>query len=725
MEPWFDQGLEALQRSEFSTAVELLERCAAADPSNPRTKFLLGTAYHGLGRLDRALVEFERSFNLDSGNPEPLNAMAVVLDHLGDNARACECCERALSLEPDNYRYLTNLGGLLENRDPARALAALDRALALAPDPFDPLLTRGAVLCTLGRFDDALTNNLRLAKLRPENPNSYFNVADVLLALRRFEDAVAAASQALEVMPAHSGALLARGIALSALGKLAEGQAALAQAVSCDETLLTRMRHYLGFELGVETLDARIIYLHAGLDRFAQCDWTHYQEFIDNVERILRETNREDVKLTDQSLLFRCAYLPIAGELKAELANSVSDHIAHRVRQTPAFWIDQVPRPSDGRLRIGYIASDIASHPGAYAARPLYSLHDRRRFEVFVYALNPNDGSAVRRSIAQAADTFRAFDEVSDEDAAYQIYQDNIDVLIDLSGYSFGSRNEVLAHQPAPVQIAFHGYHETMGATFITYHVLDARSCPPELNRARREAPIYLPHCMILFDDQTVIDAAGPDREEAGLPEDAFVFSAFHQSIKLDPAMFATWMRILHHVPGSILWLPQYHPQTMHNLLAMATTQGISRRRLVFAPRLARSTHLARLGLADLALDAGWYNAHTTALETLWAGCPLLTLRGESAYARIGAAILESAGLPDLITERYDDYFAQAVRIARDPGYRAEISAAVRAARSSPAFDSAAHTRALEDAYTQAWEGYKRGDAPRPIWIPDRDPGSG
>jgi predicted O-linked N-acetylglucosamine transferase (SPINDLY family) len=202
-----------------------------------------------------------------------------------------------------------------------------------------------------------------------------------------------------------------------------------------------------------------------------------------------------------------------------------------------------------------------------------------------------------------------------------------------------------------------------------------------------------------------------PSRTRAGLPEHGFVFASFNNSYKFSPLSFDIWMRLLRAVDGSVLWLSQPNPAATRNLRREAEARGVDPARLIFALRLpAPEDHLARLGLADLFLDTLPYNAHTTAMDALWAGLPVLTSMGDSFASRVAASQLHAAGLPELVADSLEAYEEKALILARDPGAIATLKAKLASNRGHCAlFDTERFTRNLERAYHTMWLRAERG----------------
>jgi predicted O-linked N-acetylglucosamine transferase (SPINDLY family) len=294
-----------------------------------------------------------------------------------------------------------------------------------------------------------------------------------------------------------------------------------------------------------------------------------------------------------------------------------------------------------------------------------------------------------------------------------------IDIAVDLMGYTRHSRPGILGHRPAPIQVSYLGFPGTMGAGFIDYVIADEVVAPFADQPHFSESIVHLPDSYWVNDRDRAVSDKTPTRAEVGLPAEGFVFCCFNQSAKVTPAIFEVWMRLLHRVENSVLWLFQGNEAVVANLRREAGERGIVPSRLVFARRLPIEQHLARHRLADLFLDTLPCNAHTTAVDALWVGLPVLTCRGEAFAARVAASLLGAVGLPELIAGNLEDYEDLAMRLATEPSMLSEIRARLERNRlTTPLFDTDRFRRSIEAAYSEMWEIWQRGEAPHAFAVP-------
>jgi predicted O-linked N-acetylglucosamine transferase (SPINDLY family) len=436
--------------------------------------------------------------------------------------------------------------------------------------------------------------------------------------------------------------------------------------------------------------------LHAKLNL---CDWTNLDAEITHLLSGLRD--RQPV-----SVPFSILSIPSSAADQLQCARRYVDDQP----SFPPLWRGQVY--SHDRIRVAYLSSDFREHPIAYLTIGLFEHHDRSRFETTAISFDVKDDSEYRHRIEAGFERFIDVASHSDRDVADLIRRLEIDIVIDLNGFTRDSRLGVLARRAAPIQVNYLGYAGTMGAEYYDYIIADATVVPAQQFEFYSEKAVWLPDTFLVNDAVRVIADRTPPRSELHLPESGFVFCCFNQSYKIDPTIFAVWMRLLQAVDGSVLWLKDNSPIASHNLRLEAERCGVASERLVFAPPVPRvADHLARQRQADLFLDTLNYNAHTTASDALWAGVPVLTCIGSTFAGRVAASLLRAVGLPELVTETLADYEALALRLAREPPLLHGVKAKLAHNRETfPLFDTGRFTRNIEAAYTTMWQRQQRGE---------------
>jgi protein O-GlcNAc transferase len=760
-------GVVRAQQGRHGEALALIAGALKARPDSAPALSNYGLILHRLGRHAEALASFDRAIALAPGNAEALNNRGNMLAALARPQDALASYERALAARPDYPEAWHNRGNVLAALDRCQeALASYERGLALKPAHGEALYRRGNVLARLGRHDEALASYDCAIALDPGHAEALDNRGNALIALHRPEEALASYEQALAIRPSEPATLSNRGIALEALRRdeeaLASHDAALAlrpedpQALGNRGNVLWKLGRYeeavVAYDraLALNPDDADAFYnrgnAFAALRRYelaaesyrgalrispgdanalagltsaglAICDWQATAEL---PRRLAAHIERGESALgpfallthsDDPALLLRCAQNFVARQVGLPQSPPQFDRAKRR----------------NGKIRIAYLSADFRGHVMAYQVAELIERHDRARFEVLGVSFAPDDGSAIRARLIRGFDRFLEVRAKSDREVAQALRALDVDIAIDLMGHTRDARLGILAQRAAPIQVSYLGYAGTSGAEFIDYILGDPVVLPFAHQPFYRERIVQLPDSFFATDSQRPMPAplepsrasGGGRRQEAGLPEQGFVFCCFNNAAKLNPAMFDIWMRLLAGVPGSVLWLSPKNASAERNLREEARRRGVDAARLVFAPRVAQiADHLARHRLADLFLDTLPYNAHATAGDALWAGLPVLTCLGASFAARVGGSLVRAVGLPELVTASLADYEALALRLARDRALLACLRERLERNRAGSAlFDPARLARHIEAAYATMWDIWQKGEAPRAFQV--------
>jgi predicted O-linked N-acetylglucosamine transferase (SPINDLY family) len=349
----------------------------------------------------------------------------------------------------------------------------------------------------------------------------------------------------------------------------------------------------------------------------------------------------------------------------------------------------------------------------------LFELHNKKRFSVTAFSLGPDDNSDIRQRLVSSFDRFVDCHSLSDFDVAQAIADSEIDILVDLNGFTQDSRPNIFACRPAPIQVNYLGYSGTMGASYIDYIIGDETLFTPADAAVYSEKLVQLPDSYLPNDRKREISTKVFTRQDAGLPNSKFVFCCFNNSYKIMPYTFGCWMRILECVQGSVLWLSTENQTAIANLREEAENRGVDPGRLVFANRMQLlPDHLARHRLADLFLDTLPYAAHTTASDALWSGLPVLTQIGRTFAGRVAASLLKAIDLPELITHSPEEYEALAIELALNKKRLQSIREKLARNRlTTPLFDTPVYTKHLEAAYEVMYHRYQAGLPPDHIRV--------
>lgn len=655
----------------------------------------IGLAHQRAGRLSQAETIYRRILQDQPKNTDALHLLATLALQSGKPEAAVSLLQQAIRYNKRNAAYHLNLG--LAYKAQGRLVSALDSidtALQVQPGFAEAHYHRGAILALQRRHAEAARALRQAIAARRDYPQAHARLGNALAAQGRFDKAVEAFQRALSLQPDDHQTHVDLGNALVALDRREQASASYQRALALQP----------GNRAALDNLVD---------NRIKLCDWREIHRLhSDYLQPALREADTTDAP-TRPMLVAR---LPIeVGEAEQLRLARAMVRVRTRSREPLRDRLNFRHAPHDGRLRIGYLCGDFRNHATAHLIQDLFGLHERTDFEVIAYSTGPDDGSHYRRRIRETSDGFHDLREADPVTLARQIHDDKIDILIDLHGHSGDNRLEALALKPAPLQVAYLGYPGTTGADFIDYIVTDRIVTPPDTQRHYDEQFAYLPHSYQINSARPKTDRR-PTRADCKLPPDGFVFCCFNGLYKIDPTLFDLWMRLLHQIPGSVLWLLDGPADTLRNLRREAKARDIDPARLIFAPRRVPAEHLARLPLAELFLDTRFVNAHTTGSDALWAGVPVLTCPGERFAGRVGKSLVSAAGVPELAVDSLAEYESTALRLARHPDELRSLRERLAAGRDTcPLFDTRRFVRDLEQAYRQMWALYRAGEAPRQI----------
>jgi predicted O-linked N-acetylglucosamine transferase (SPINDLY family) len=657
-------GVISLQTGRTELGADLIEQSIAQFADDPFAHRNLGYAYSLLDRPEQALASYDKALALKPDFANVHYNRGVALEMLERHDEALNSYDRAIRLDAAYAEAHNNRANTLNRlHRHTESLVGSNTAIALKPDYAEAHNNRGNAFVALRRFAESLKSFDRAIAINPDFGAAYGNRANALHELKRYEDALLSIDRAMALCPLYASA---------------------GAADARDPGLLLGHR------------------LHTKL---AICDWT---DLAGQVAELAERVNRGQSVTPPFPLLLASGSADVqrrAAEIYARSGSSIA---------VPTI-AKHAPR---SKIRLGYFSADFYEHATAYLMAELFERHDRTRFELTAFSFGPQTGDEMYQRLTRAFDSFVEVRGRSDGQIAGLARELEIDIAIDLKGYTAGSRPDIFAHRAAPVQVNYLGYPGTMGADFVDYLIADPTLIPIDCRRFYSEKIVYLPDTYQPNDTKRHIADRQLTRAEAGLPEEGFVFCCFNNSFKIVPETFDSWMRILKQVEGSVLWLIDDNSSAAANLKKEAASRGVHQERLVFAKRIATPEHLARHRLADLFLDTLPYNAHTTASDALWTGLPVLTLAGETFAGRVAASLLTALGLPELITATAGEYESLAVALASAPSRLAALRHKLAANRlSKPLFDIARYTRHIEAAYSQMIERYQADLSPEHIFV--------
>ena len=589
------------------------------------------------GSVTEARAAFVESLRLDPANGPGHYSLGLLELNDGNVTSALEQAQRGIALAP-TFAALRYLQGALYQRtgDIDAALRSFDAALAIDPNYVEVLLNSGALLRgSLFRHKEALERFNRILHIDPTHAAALGNCGIMLTEFKHSEQAIAMFEKLVQLHPDYD------------------------------------------YGLGL------LLY-----ERMHICDWRDFAELSTRIVEGVRANKR-----VCKTLAFMA--ISDSAEDHFQAARIFSSHYSPPMPEV----LHQGEAYGHAKIRLAYVSPDFREHPVGHLMAGIYEGHDKSRFETIAISLSVDDQSRLRGRMVKAFDHFIDARSMTARQIAQLMRDMEVDIAIDLGGFTSDTRTEIFAHRPAPVQINYLGYPGTMGAPYYDYILADRHIIPPEHQAYYSEKVAYLPNTYLPTDNSVQVSERTPTRAECGLPESGFVFCSFSHDYKISPPVFDCWMRLLQQTPGSVLWLVSRGDPTQANLRREAQARGVAPERLVFASRVPLvEDHLARYRQADLFLDTHPYNAHTTAADALMVGLPVVTYTGGSFPSRVAGSLLHAIGMGELVADSLQGYEALALALAHDPARLAGLRARILAnAKTHALFDTPRFCRDLED----------------------------
>jgi predicted O-linked N-acetylglucosamine transferase (SPINDLY family) len=687
---FYNRGIVLQDLKRLDDALTSYNQAVVIQPDFAQAFYNRGITLQEIKRLDDALASFDKAIAIKPDYAEAFNNRGHALQAQKRLDDALASYDKAIAIRPDYAQAFNNRGTVLQELKRVEdALASYDKAIAIQPDYAQAFNNRGTVLQELKRLDDALASLDQAITIKPDYAEAFNNRGTVLQVQKRLDEALGSYDQAIAIKPDYAEAFLNRGLALQELKRLDEALVSYDQALAIKPDL----DFIFGFRLGLS---------------MKLCDWRGIS---------LQLPALEEAILKGQKAIDPFSLLGLIDNPQLQLRASQM-YVETMYPPGEMAWNFE-KRRSDKKIRIGYYSADLHNHPITYLTAELFEAHDSQLFEFYCFSFGPDSKDEMRQRVSRAFENFYDVADKSDFEIVRISRQLEIDIAVDLNGFTSGSRTKIFAERCAPIQVNYLGYSGTTGASYFDYIIADKTLIRQESQQHYSEKIVYLPNSYMVNDSKRKISDRVFTRQEGGLPETGFVFCCFNNYYKILPATFDGWMRILQAVKGSVLWLSEGNPIAVSNLRKEAEARGVDSSRLIFAKRMdLLQDHLARHRLADLFIDTLPYNAHTTTSDALWAGLPVLTLQGKAFAARVAASLLTALDLPELITETQEQYEARAIELAKDPVLLNEIKNKLAQNRlTSTLFNGQIFSRHVEAAFTEMYQCYVSGQAPDHITI--------
>jgi predicted O-linked N-acetylglucosamine transferase (SPINDLY family) len=690
----------------------------AATPRHFDALHLLGVACTQQGRNEEAVTLVSKAVTL---NPKSMDAhynLGIALSALGRYRQAVTSYRRAVALNPRHALVRNNLGiALQELNQVDDAVAAFRQAIAVDPMFADAHFNLGRALAVSGLHEEAAVSYRAALSLRPDYPAAQVNLGAALISLARYSDALECLNAALRAEPNSVMALSNLGNALTALERYEEAIACLERAITLDPRYAEAHNNLANALKSVHRYDEAIShyseaiaikpgYVEAMTNRGSLLNGLgRYRDAIAQFRQALEI--RPDFSEAHVYLLFALDFDPTATveEQQAERRRWYEHHGRRFASRSKPHGNDRDP---NRKLRIGYVSADFRHHSAAVAFGPAVAHHDLERFDVVLYSNTKTEDEGTKRFRAAASD-WRPIRGLSDDAVADLIRNDRIDILVDLTGHTDGSRLLVFARKPAPVQVTGWGSPTGTGIPEIDYLLADPVTIPAEVRPLFAETVVDIPSTLG-FEPPVYAPDVGPAPCIDGSP---FTFGCFNRLSKVSDAALALWARILREIPESRLVLKDTQladGSVRGRLISAFADLGVPEGRLTFLGGTPHAEHLGAYGRVDVALDPFPATGGVTTLEALWMGVPVITKMGRHVSGRVPSGVLTALGLSDWIAQTDEDYLDIARRWAGDLVALTTLRSTLRPKmQATPIGDPAAYCRAVEAAYRRMWVTYCRG----------------
>jgi len=677
-----------IELGKFENAIKLCEEILEVNPQCKDCLRIIIMINMQSKKWHESVDLINKLINIENNNAVNYNLKGVILYAMNENSNAIQNFEKAIEIKFDYSEAYYNLGLVLQKLNKFKdAINSYSKAINFTNNYSEAYNNIGNCFLEIKSIENALKYFNKAIELNKDFSQAYFNRALALKELNYIDEAIKNYDKALNINNNFAEAYNNKGNLLIDLKMVKEAYVCLEKAFKIDPT--------------IKFLFGQLIFT-----KMQMCDWTNFELQVEKLKENIYKNNKVSTCLTVLALIDS----PEIQKKSAEIWTN------YKYPTKPL--LEPIIKNNNLKIKLGYYSSDFHNHATSILINELFKLHDKSKFELIAFSYGPKIDDDMRKQLIKDFDIFNDVHNNTDEEIAIMSRQMNIDIAIDLKGITKNERMGIFSHRAAPIQVNYLGYPGTTGTNYIEYIMADKIVITTDTEKFYSEKIIYLPDSYQVNDRKRERDNQIVNKQEYGLPDNSFVFCCFNNSYKINPFIFDVWMKLLKSIDGSVLWLLEDNQSAVFNLQNEAKKRGVSSDRLIFAKRMHNLDHLKRHAAADLFLDTFPCNAHTTASDALWAGLPLLTIKGESFASRVAASLLNAIKLPELITDSIDNYAKLAIELAEDPTRLGHIKEKLdKNILSTPLFDSKLFTLNIEKAYLKIYSRYQNNLEPENIII--------
>jgi predicted O-linked N-acetylglucosamine transferase (SPINDLY family) len=725
-EAYFNMGNVLQKLKLFDEAVESYSKVTAIEPGHSNAYFNCGNALGMIGRYDEAITSHAKAIEIDPKYKEAFTNIGSILQKQGNFTASEEYYLKAIEIDPAFIEAHYNLGNLFkEQKQFEKALISYDQVLKIKPDFGLAYNNVGTILQDLGDLDNAAAYYVKAIETSPSSNADVYNNLGVLLksqknldaALSYFEKAITIKSDYAEAYNNMGATLEAQGDiekALSSYDLALKIQPDFVGAIVNKGAILNKIGlpdlALIDYEMAF-ALDPTFNYLLGTIINTKQelSDWNNWETYFIALKNGIQQGQKVSPPFTTFLLIDNPDIQHKAAILFAQ------DRYVERKKLAP------ISRKSpEKKIKLGYFSSDFYHHPVSDAIIEQIKNHDRTKFELFAFSFK-HQNDFMQANLKKAFDHFIEVDKIDDAGVVKLACSHGIDIAFDLCGHTSEPRPGLFSMRVAPIQVNYIGYPGSIGSKCIDYFIADKNLTPKENQPFFTEKIAYVPY-FHTYNSQRQISTKTISRAQFGLPDEGFIFTCQNVNRKITPEVFNIWMEILRAIPESVLWLCETNSVATNNLKKEAQARGVDSNRLIFTKRESVppnqendriGRYLAMYSLADLYLDTWPYTSSTTAMDSLYAGLPILTKQGSSTVSRMGSTALSHFKLNELIANSTQEYFNIAIDLATNPKKLNAIKNKLAKNKSlAPMLNSINIVCNLEKIYTTMYERYHSGLLP-------------
>lgn len=601
----FNKALNLQTKGKFKEAIKLYSKLLKEDVNKDKLLFLTGTSYLQSEQYSRAIEFLDKSIKINPNLQNAYNNKGIALTKLNQFSESILEYNKAINLN-NNF--------------------------------FDAYLNKGFSLRKLKNYKEAIECFKFCKKLDPKQAKIYNNLGDVYSELKEYNESIQNYNKAIFLNEDYAGAYYNRGRLLSSLGNYRSAINDLKEAIK-QGIKLNQHFHYILGDLF-----------------FAKMNLSEWDEFFE-----LKKEIEEGIK--NRTKVIRPFQLLSLNDDQKK--HKIAAEIYAKEYSLDNFKKVRNPEYKNKKLKIGYFSPDFRKHPVGQSIIDVFRNHDKSKFEIYGFYHGPRKDE-ITKEIKKNFNEFFDIYNKSEEEILNLCYNNQIDIAVDLCGYTNYSITEIFSKRVAPIQINFFGYSGTTGGNFHDYIIADKHIIPPDEFKNFSENVIYLPNCFLPSQSNVEISKKEILKKDLNLPDEKFIFGCLNSITKINPIIFNSWMKILNKCEKSILWLLRENKESCENLINEAKKRGIDKERIIFAEKMKTNEHLKRMKYIDLFLDTHPYGAHVTTSEALRMGVPVLTMMGNSFASRVAGSMLECVGLKQLITNNLEEYTKSAIELQQD-----------------------------------------------------------